>query len=142
MALHSSVKQSFFTRFVLWTLIVGNIYMFLQAAVHTFNFHGLDLYVRWYAFKAAPAFNLLLAAGTGCTLLGARKIMKHGIRGFQLYLLGKLITLLAFIVLTVVEYKISSLPYPLVLLPVLAGVEAIYPMVLYISLRQSKAGKA
>lgn len=139
MSLHPSVQQSFFIRFLLTTVVLGNTYLILQSLAHSINFHALDVYVRWYAFKAAPFYNLILLAGSLITFYGALRIFKKGKASFKIYFIGKLISLIAFIVLTIFEYKISGLPYPMVLLPVLVGIESLYPMVLYLSLRKSKA---
>lgn len=115
------------------------MYLFMQAIMHTFNFHELDMYLRWYAFKAPSFYNMGLLAGSGITLFGALRIFKNGLSAYKIYFIGKLITLIAYTVLTILEYKISGLPYPMLLLPVLVLVESLYPTVLYISLRKSKA---
>jgi hypothetical protein len=139
MSLHPSVRQSFLIRFLLYTAIAGNVYVALQALIHTFGIDALDRYVRWYAFKAFAAWNLVLLAGACLTLLGAFKILRAGKAGYKMYLAGKLITCLGYVILTLLEYHISQLPYPYVLLPVLVGISSIYPMLLYISLRKSYA---
>jgi hypothetical protein len=138
MAIHSAVRASFFTRFLLVTIILGNIYLGLQALAHSFNFHALDTYIRWYGFKAAPWWNLLLLVGVLVTLRGAQKIFKNGRPSFYIYLAGKGICLIAFVVLSFWEYHISGLPYPFILLPVIIAMEGLYPMVLYLSLRNTK----
>jgi hypothetical protein len=136
---HPSVRSSFFTRFLLLTAFLGNIYLALMALAHTFHFHALDLYLRWYGFKASGPFNLLLLAGACITAWGTLRVRKNGLAGFKIYFAGKAISLLAFIILTIVEYKLSDLPYPGLLIPVLVAVESIYPILLYLSLRKSKA---
>src|SRR5258705_13849670 len=89
MGKHPTVKQSFFIRFLLTTAFIGNIYICLQALAHLFNYHGLDLSLRWYSFKANQFWNILLIIGTVFTLIGLRNIFRNGIRGFKLYGLGK-----------------------------------------------------
>lgn len=135
---HPSVKQSFFIKFLLFTSIAGNIYLVLQSLCHTFNFHELDVYVRWYPFKAAPAYNLVLLIGACLTLLGAIKIRNNGLSSFKIYFIGKFITLLAIISLTMLEYRASNIPYPYLLIPILVAIETIYPLLLYISLRKKR----
>jgi hypothetical protein len=141
MSSHPSVRTSFFIRFLLFTIVLGNIYVGLQALAHSFNFHALDMHIRWYAFKAAPWWNLLLLVGVLITLRGAQKIYKNGPPSFYIYLLGKIICMLAWMVLSFLEYRISGLPYPIILLPVIMGLQGLYPMVLYLSLRKSKTRK-
>jgi hypothetical protein len=70
--------------------------------------------------------------------MGAYRIYRNGMEGFKIYVLGKTLVFLGYIVLMVLEYQISALPFPWVLIPILLGIEAIYPMVLYLSLRQPK----
>lgn len=135
---HPTVEKSFFIKLLLFTAILGNFYLVLQSICHTFNFHSLDLYLRWYAFKAAPLYNISLLIGAGLTLYGAVMVRKNGLSSFKIYLAGKCITLLAFISLTMLEYRVSNIPYPYILIPILVAIEAIYPMLLYISLRKSK----
>ena len=138
MSRHPTVEKSFFIKFLLFTVIVGNFYLVLQSVSHTFNFHALDLYLRWYAFKAAAVYNIILLIGASLTLFGALKIRKNGLGSFKIYFTGKCITLLAFIILTMMEYRVSNIPYPSILIPILIGIESIYPILLYISLRKSK----
>lgn len=142
MPIHHSIKKSFFIRFLLCTIIVGNIYLGLQSLFHSFNMHFLDLYLRWYAFVAPSAYNIAIFIGTSITLYGAFKIWHNGTGGFRVYLFGKIIVLLGYIMLTWVEYQVAHLPYPYVLIPVILGLEAIYPMVLYLSLRKIVAKRS
>jgi hypothetical protein len=135
---HPTVRQSFFIRFLLITAFIGNGYLCLQAMMHSFNLHNMDLFVRWYAFKANHWCNIPLLVGTLVTLAGLRKIYRQGIAGFRWYGLGKLITTLAYGLLILLEYKISNLPLPYVLFPFLLLMESLYPILLYISLRKSK----
>ena len=138
MSRHSTVEKSFFIKLLLLTAIVGNFYLVLQSACHTFNFHSLDLYLRWYAFKAAPGYNIILLIGAFLTLYGALKIRKNGLSSFKIYFAGKMVTLIAFVALTVLEYQVSNISYPYKLIPILIAIESIYPILLYISLRKSK----
>lgn len=139
MALHPSIKKSFFLKFILSTIIVGNIYLCFQSLFHSLNLHLFDLYLRWYAFNVSPIYNIALLLGTLLTIYGAFKIWKHGMAGYKIYVTGKIIVLMGYIVLTLLEYQAANLSYPFILIPVLTGIEAIYPMVLYISLRKSMA---
>lgn len=139
MALNESIKKSFFLRFLLFTIIIGNSYLSLQCLFHSFNFHFFDLFVRWYSFNVPPVYNIVLLFGTLLTLYGAIKSWKHGISSYKIYLIGKMIVLISYIVLTLLEYQAAKLPYPYLLIAVLIGIEAIYPMVLYLSLRKSIA---
>jgi hypothetical protein len=139
MGRHAAVKQSFFIRILLFTAFAGNLYVSLQTIAHTFGYHGLDTYLRWYPFKAAGCWNLFLLVGSLFTLWGLRRIAQLGIKGLKPYLIGKLITCIGYSILIWLEYKISAMPFPLVLLPVLVVIESIYPILLYISLRKSKA---
>jgi hypothetical protein len=136
MSQHPSVRTSFFVRFLLFTVLVGNLYLLLQSAFHTINVHALDNYLRWYGFNASSWFNLILLAGTSVTLWGALKIYKNGIGSYKIYFLGKVITCVAFLILMIAEYKNSSVAFPFILVPVLIAVESIYPILLYISLRK------
>lgn len=138
MVKHPTVSSSFFVRFLLITSIVINFYLMLQSVFHTVNLHQLDLYVRWYGFKASPILNLILLAGTSISFWGALQIFKKGLSSIKIYLIGKLLTCLGFLVLMIVEYNNSSVQFPIILVPVLIGVEAIYPILIYISLRKSK----
>jgi len=139
MSQHPSVSSSFFIRFLLFTVVVGNLYLMLQSAFHTANFHNLDLYLRWYGFNSSPWLNLILLIGTSITFFGALKIYKNGNNSFKIYFIGKLITIGAFLILMTAEYKNSSIPIPFILVPVLIAIESIYPILLYLSLRKSKA---
>lgn len=136
MSQHPSVSASFFIRFLLFTIVSGNLYLILQSAFHTLNIHNLDLYLRWYGFNASPWLNLILFLGTSVTFWGTLKIYKKGKEAFKIYFTGKLVTTIAFLVLLIAEYKNGSLPFPFILVPVLFAVESIYPILLYISLRK------
>ena len=138
MGVHPTVKQSFFIRFLLITAFIGNVYLCLQSTMHALNLHDMDLFLRWYGFKANQWWNLTLLIGTGLTLMGLRKIYKEGISVFRWYACGKLITTLSFGILIFLEYTVSNLPLPLIVFPVLLAVESVYPILLYISLRKSK----
>jgi mannose/fructose/N-acetylgalactosamine-specific phosphotransferase system component IIC len=136
---HAAVKQSFFIRILLFTAFTGNLYVGFQSIAHTFGYHGLDNYLRWYPFKAAGFWNIFLLAGSVFTLWGLRRIYQHGTKGLKPYLAGKLITCIGYSILIWLEYQVSNVPFPWILLPVVVAIEAIYPMLLYISLRKSKA---
>ena len=138
MSRHPTVEQSFFVKFLLLTVIVGNFYLVMQSICHSINFHALDLYLRWYAFKAAPGYNTILLIGAFLTVYGALKIRKNGLSSFKTYFAGKFITLIAFITLTMLEYKLSHIWYPFILIPILIAIESIYPILLYISLRKRR----
>ena len=139
MGAHPTVQQSFFIRFLLITAFIGNFYLCIQALMHTFNLHNMDLFLRWYPFKANQWWNILLLTGTILTLTGLRKIDRAGINGFKFYTIGKLVTTIAYALLIFLEYKISDLPLPIILFPFLLLIESLYPVLLYISLRKSKA---
>src|SRR5687767_12055223 len=131
MGQHPAVKKSFFIRILLTTAFIGNLYLCFQSLAHSFNFHQLDLALRWYPFKANQFLNILLLIGTLVTLAGVRKIFTTGLSGFKLYGLGKLLTTLAYSALIFFEYRISNVPLPLILFPVLVAVQSIYPVLLY-----------
>lgn len=139
MTLHKSIKKSFFIRFLLCAIIVGNIYLSFQNLFHSLNLHLFDFYLRCYAFNAPSVYNIPLLLGTFLTLYGALKIWKHGMVGYKTYLTGKIIVLISYIVLTILEYQGAKIAYPYILIPVLVGIEAIYPTVLYLTLRKSMA---
>ena len=136
--MHELIRKSFFLKFLLFTIVIGNIYVGLQCLFHLLQLHFLDEYLRWYPFKASGPWHFLLLVGTILTLMGAYRIYRNGREGFKIYVLGKTLVFLGYIVLMVLEYQISALPFPWVLIPILLGIEAIYPMVLYLSLRQPK----
>lgn len=142
MPIHDSIKKSFFLKFLLITIFIGNLYVGMQCLFHLFGEHFLDFYFRWYAFQAPRFNNAILLIGAIVTVLGAFKIWSNGIAGFSLYVAGKGIVLLGYIVLTMMEYKISELAYPWVLIPILIGMEAIYPFVLYLSLPKDKVRRS
>lgn len=138
MGMHPSVKRSFFIKLLLVTAIAGNLYVFFQSLAHTFGFQQLDLTLRWYAFKAPALWNFILMAGTLFTLIGLRKLYLKGLDGYRIYLSGKIAVAIGYLLLIWMEYKIVTLPFPLILIPVLLIIQSIYPVLLYISLRQSK----
>ncbi len=135
---HIVVKKSFFIRFLLLTAISGNIYVLFQSIFHIMNIHSLDFYLRWYPFKVAPLYNLLLVLSSTIVIYGLSKILKSGLSGFKTYFIGKVIAAISYSILIMLDYKISSLPFPTIIVPVLWLVQMIYPLFLYISLRKSK----
>ncbi len=139
MGLHPAVKQSFFIKVLLTTSFIGNGYVFLQALAHTFNLHLFDHALRWYPFQANQWLNLFLIVGSVLTLMGVRGIWRNGMQGFRIYMVGKLSTTIAYGILLGLEYSITGVKFPVILLPVLVAIEAIYPVLLYISLRKTKA---
>jgi hypothetical protein len=142
MGIHPTIKKSFFIRILLITAFLGNVYLGLQALAHSLHFHTLDLALRWYAFKSNQFIHILLLLGALFTLAGLRRIFKIGLPGFRLYASGKLITTCAYALLIFFEYRISNVPLPLILFPVLIAIQSVYPILLYISLRKSKAKTA
>lgn len=139
MSQHPAVGKSFFIKFLLFTAVVGNLYLLLQSGFHTVNVHQLDSYLRWYGFNTAPWLNLILFFGCSLSFWGAIRIYKNGLSAYKIYFLGKLIATGGFLILMIGEYQNSSVPFPFILVPVLIAVESIYPILLYISLRKSNA---
>jgi hypothetical protein len=140
--MHELIRKSFFLKFLLITILLGNVYVGLQCLFHVFQLHFLDDYLRWYPFKASGAWHLLLLSGTILTLIGTSKIYRKGREGYSIYVLGKVLVFLGYLLLIILEYRVSALPFPWVLVPILLGMEAIYPIVLYLSLRQPKNRRA
>ncbi len=130
------VKKSFFLRFLLWTVFLGNVYLLFQSVFHSLNIHGIDDYFRWYAFNTPPLYNLLLVVSSTFTLLGAYAVYMKGKPGFRIYFFGKLLAVLALFIITKKEYELSGLDYPYILLPILVFIELLYPMIISISLRK------
>lgn len=137
------VKKSFFLRFLLWTSLLGNFYVMAQCIFHALNVHQLDLYFRWYPFNVPAWYNIFLLITTMVTLGGVYTIYTKGRSGFQAYLMGKISTALALLVIIQREYAESSLPFPYVLIPIIFFICIIYPFIISISLRRlSKLVKA
>ena len=118
--------------------MIIHIYILLEGIFHSLNIHTMDAYIRWYAFKAAPAFNLFLVLSCGIIIVGLCNIYKKGKAGFMLYFGGKLALIISYLLLIFMEYNLSSLKFPLVIIPVLLLIQMIYPILLYISLRHSE----
>lgn len=129
------IKKSFFLRFLIWTVFLGNFYVLTQSIFHSFNVHVFDIYFRWYAFNVPSWFNIFLVITTTVTLGGAYTIYKSGRAGFQSYLMGKLATALALLIIVQREYYESGLKFPLVLVPIIIFICLIYPVIISISLR-------
>lgn len=135
---HYIVQKSFFIRFLLFTAFVGNIYVLFQSIFHLLNIHVLDIYLRWYPFKAPVLYNLFLFISSVVVIYGIVKIFKQGKTGFKVYFMGKILSAISYLLLIMLEYKISALPFPAIIVPVVWLVQMIYPILLYISLRKSK----
>lgn len=136
---HPAIKRSFFIKFLLATAFAGNLYMLLQAFFHLLNIHALDVWLRWYSFTVPPIYNLGILVGTAMVLYALFKIYKEGIVAFKLYFIGKMAMYMAYLTLIWLEYRLSQLPFPYIIIPVLLFTQLIYPMLLYLSLRKSKA---
>lgn len=130
------VKKSFFLRFLLWTVFLGNFYVLSQCIFHLFNIHVLDYYFRWYPFQVPAWYNVFLLITTMVTLGGAYSIYRSGRSGFQSYLMGKISTALALLIIVQREYVEKELAFPLVLIPIILLICLVYPFIISISLRR------
>jgi len=135
---HSTVKKSFFIKFLLFTAIAGNVYVLIQAVSHLFNIHVFDFYLRWYAFNAPAIYNIGVVFSTSIVIYALLQIYKKGVQSFKLYFVGKLLMYGAYLILIWMEYKLVKLPFPYLTIPVLLFTQLIYPILLYLSLRKTK----
>lgn len=138
MAPHPAIKRSFFIKFLLFTALVGNLYMLLQSFFHVLNVHSLDLSFRWYSFAVPAVYNLGILLACVVVIYALLKIYKEGLAAFKLYFAGKMSMYIVYLILILLEYRAAELSFPYIIIPVLLLIQSIYPMLLYLSLRKSK----